>query len=122
MSPGGHQALGLLIDHLHKIFLCTAHILRDSHCAVIAGGEHEPVEEVPQGELVPGLKAGDGSVPGKAGSRARAANRDDIIQAAVFYSDQGCQYLGGAGRIKPCKEVLPVDHLPVRDIEKPRRV
>ena len=90
------QFSGTGCHHVTEICHCTADVLGNGGGCVVAGGQHQPIEHLPQGEgfALCQVDAGTGDAKGI------AAAGDGCIQVAQFNGKEGGHHLGGGGHGK----------------------
>ena len=120
MSARGAQTSGLLVHHIREFFNAARHVDGDGRSGIVSGGEHQAVQELLHGQLVPGFDPGQGGPCFRDHRILR--HRHLIGQIAVLDRDEGRHHLGGAGRIQALKGVLAVDRAAVVQVKDRSRL
>ena len=108
MRAGAAKLIGPLIHHAHEIRDGACDVLRDGVGRLVAGGDHQAVEQVVERQLLADLKPGGAAVAVKTGERA-LVDRDDIGEVAVFQRQQAGHDLGQTGRIDALVDIFLID-------------
>ncbi|MPM48026.1 hypothetical protein SDC9_94747 [bioreactor metagenome] len=100
------QLLCLLVHQLHEFVRAACHSLRHGHRRVVSGGEHQPVQQGFQRQLLPRFQVHGGTL------RVGGLRRDlhGAAQLSVFQRHQRRHNFRRAGNQHFCVFVLGVQH------------
>ena len=116
VRPGQAETARLVVHQLREALHSAAAVNGQRHGGIVAGGQHQPVEQLLQGKHLPLFQVHGGTLD----AHRFLGNAHSVQDVALLANNQRRHDFGGAGDQAPLRGIFLVKHSPTDGIHRIR--